>query len=173
MVEKGEISSYSYKTIVQIPPFSTISHPHLWNEWHFIRDKLSQQKTDIDFTRLRSSNALLLPLANCSACRWREVHWVLWPTTPITPKWSLFISRNSQLRKTSPREVRSYIRNLSDFSGWPVRITTKQRNILQTWTTILVDGRGFDFGFDFFFLFFSFFSFFFLPFFCLTELRTN
>ena len=24
MVEKGEISSYSYKTIVQIPPFSTI-----------------------------------------------------------------------------------------------------------------------------------------------------
>jgi hypothetical protein len=24
MVEKGEISSYSYKTIVRIPPFSTI-----------------------------------------------------------------------------------------------------------------------------------------------------
>ena len=69
---------------------------------------------------------------NCSACRWREVHWVLWPTTPITPKWSLFISRNSQLRKTSPRKGRSYARDhLSDFSARPVKISTKKRDILQ------------------------------------------
>ena len=173
MVEKGEISSYSYKTIVRIPPFSTISHPHLWNEWHFIRDKLSQQKTDIDFTRLRSSNAPHLPLANCSACRWREVHWVLWPTTPITPKWSLFISRNSQLRKTSPREVRSYIRNscpilVADLWGSPQnrRIFCKYKPRFFWWSWVRFRVR-------FFFLFFSFFSFFFLPFFCLTELRTN
>ena len=161
MVEKGEISSCSYKTIVQIPPFSTILGITL--TFHMRYTQSTKIPTLSQHGYAPSMHSFFLSL-NCSACRWREVHWVLWPTTPITPKWSLFISRNSQLRKTSPRKGRSYARDyLSDFSARPVKISTKKRNIRQIWTTVLVDGRGFDFGSDFFSSFFSsfFFSFFF------------
>ena len=70
----------------------------------------------------------------------------------------LFFFSRSWVRFRVRREVLEVLEVFEVLSEFfltrPVKISTKKGNILRIWTTVLVDGRGFDFGSDFFFFFF-------------------
>ena len=165
MVEKGEISSCSYKTIVQIPPFSTISHPHLWNGWNFIRDKLSQQKSTLispDYAPPMHSFFLspTVPPVDEGRCTG------YYDLQPLSHRSEVSSSAETvNYGRRAPERVDLTPKTIcpifvADLWGSPQkrRIFCKYKPRFFWWSWVRFRVR-------FFFLFFSFFSFFFLPFF--------
>ena len=170
MVEKGEISSCSYKTIVQIPPFSTI--------------------LGITLTfHMRYTQSTKIPTLSQHGYAPSMHSFFLSPTVPpvdegrCTGYFDLQpLSHRSEV--SSSAETVNYGRRapervdltpeticpilVADLWGSPQkrRIFCKYKPRFFWWSWVRFRVR-------FFFFFFLFFLFFFCRFFCLTELRTN